>query len=153
VIIKREKYKKNDPKAIKPQRKPSVEYRAGLPPGPTVGGRDGVTVGGSVAIAVGGSVAVVVGGSVAVAVGGSMVVATGQLVAVLVGIQPPRIKLPKIDLFSGDEVIMDGDSFCREALTALNERQVNGINSRIINTSSASRRIVERFFLLSIRTS
>lgn len=153
MIIKREKYKKNDPKAIKPQRKPSVEYRAGLPPGPTVGGRDGVTVGGSVAIAVGGSVAVVVGGSVAVAVGGSMVVATGgRFVGVLLGIQPPCIILPEINSFSGDET-MDGNSCRREALTALNERQANGINNRIINTSSANRRIVERFFLLSIRTS
>jgi hypothetical protein len=118
-----------------------------------VGGSVAVAVGVSVAVAVGVSVAVAVGVSVAVAVGGIMVVATGgRFVGVLLGIQPPCIILPEINSFSGDET-MDGNSCRREALTPLNERQANGINNRIINTSSANRRIVERFFLLSIRTS
>jgi len=109
--------------------------------------------GGTVAVLVavedgdGGMVAVLV--AVKVGEGGivAVKVAVGRLVGVLLGTQPPCIKLPEIV----SESVLDGKltkvfSCIREAFTALNDCQVNGINNPIKSASSASR-ISEFLFL------
>lgn len=108
-----------------------------------------VEVGDSGTVAVLVAVEVGEGGIVAVEV------AVGRAVGVLLGTQPPCIKLPKMVSESASEVWLARKSSCiSDAFTALNDRQVNGINRPIKSASSASRISVVRFlFLFSIQTS
>jgi len=104
----------------------------------------GIKVGNGGIVAV--LVAVKVGEGGIVAVG----VVVGRVVEVLVGTQPPCITLPE----ATSESIVDGElakEFCfiREAFTALNDRQVNGISKPIRSASNASRIRVVLFLLLS----
>gem|GEM_PF-3159605 len=76
-------------------------------------------------------------------------VAVGRFVGVLLGTQPPCIKLPEMV----SESVLDGKlaklfSCIREALTALNDCQVNGINDPIKSASSESRISKFLFFRL-----
>jgi len=106
----------------------------------------------TVKVGEGGTVAVLV--AVEVGDGGTVVVlvAVGNFGGVLVGTQPPCIKLPEI--ISGF-ILVTMLSCMREALTALKDRQVNGINKPIKSASNASKISVLRFLFLffSISTS
>lgn len=140
--------------------------------------RDGGSVAVLVAVEVGdgGSVAVLVavevgdGGSVAVYVAvlvgdGGMVdvlvevgdggivavkVEVGRVVGVLLGIQPPCIRISEIEFVSAVGVIPIEIPACSsDAFTALKDRQVNGINKPIKSASNASNTSVVRFLFLS----
>ena len=81
-------------------------------------------------------------------------VAAGRFVGVLLGIQPPCNEPPEMvfGLVFGlvSEVLFAREFSCtNEALTALNDRQVNGINRPIKSASSASSISVVRFLFLS----
>jgi hypothetical protein len=76
--------------------------------------------------------------TVEVADGGKVAVnvAVGRFVGVLLGTQPPCIKIPEmLSEFVVDKVL----SCRREAFTALKDRQVNGINKPIKSASNASK--------------
>lgn len=118
-----------------------------------------VGVGGMVAVtvAVGEGGIVVVFVAVAVGEGGIVAVEVAVLrgKGVLLGTQPPCIKLPEMVSESVSEVLFAREFACiSEAFTALNDRQVNGINKPIKSANNASRISVVRFlFLSSIPTS
>ena len=99
----------------------------------------------AVEVGEGGMVAVLV--AVEVGEGGmvAVLVAVGRCVGVLLGTQPPCIILPEI---VSEFVLAMMLSCNREALTALKDRQVNGINKPIKSASSASKISVFRFLLL-----
>ena len=112
------------------------------------GGRVAVLV--NVAVGDGGSVAVLV--NVAVGDGRSVAVKVevGRFVGVLLGTQPPCIKSPEIGSNSAVGVASIEIPACiNEAFTALNDRQVNGINKPIKSASKASKISVVRFLFLS----
>ena len=100
------------------------------------GGRVAVLV--NVAVGDGGSVAVLV--NVAVGDGRSVAVRVevGRFVGVLLGTQPPCIRSPEIGSNSAVGVASIENPACiNEALAALNDRQVNGINKPIKSASKA----------------
>lgn len=75
---------------------------------------------------------------------------------VLLGTQPPCIKLPEMAIESIAEVALTREFPCiNEAFTAVNDRQVNGINKPIKSASNASKISVFLFLFLflSISTS
>ena len=94
---------------------------------------------------------------VEVGIGGIVAVEVEVLrgIGVLLGTQPPCIELPEIAPKSVSEVVLAMEFACiSKAFTALNDRQVNGINRPIKSASSANRISVVRFlFLSSIPTS
>ena len=77
-------------------------------------------------------------------------------IGVLLGTQPPCIKLPEAtsELVDNGEIVEEF-TCSREAFTALNDLQVNGINKPIKSASNASKISVVRFrfLLFSILTS
>lgn len=115
---------------------------------------DGGTVAVLVAVEVGDGGTVAVLAAVEVGDGGTVavLVAVENFGGVLVGTQSPCIKLPEI--VSGF-ILVTLLSCRREALTALNDLQVNGINKPIKSASNASKISVLRFLFLffSIPTS
>ncbi len=75
---------------------------------------------------------------------------------VLLGTQPPCITLPEMAIESIAEVALTREFPCiNEAFTAVNDRQVNGINKPIKSASNASKISVFLFLFLflSISTS
>ena len=115
-----------------------------------VGESGSVAVRVNVAVGDGGSVAVLV--DVAVGDGGSVAVwvEVGSVVGVLLGIQPPCIRSPeKVSNSAVGVASIEIPACINEAFTALNDRQVNGINKPIKSASKASKISVVRFLFLS----